>query len=63
MEETTTHRVKEAVAGAVEKAAEDPSGAYAVAELGKAYAAILDAESRQNAQSIGAKLLEEIKDL
>lgn len=63
MEETTTHRVKEAVAGAVEKAAEDPGGAYAVAELGKAYAAILDAEARRDASSIGAKLLEEINNL
>jgi hypothetical protein len=60
---TTTYRVKEAVAATIEKAAANPDGMYAVAELGQAYASILDAETRQNAASVGSKLLEELNNL
>lgn len=63
MEETTTHRVKEAVANTTEKAANNPEGMYAVAELGTAYAAILEAEAKENAANLGTKLIEEIKGL
>lgn len=63
MEETTTHRVKEAVASAVEKAAEDPSGAYAVAELGKAYAAITMAEMPANAAKEIGELFKQLEEI
>lgn len=66
MEEKTdalTCRVKKAVANAVEKAATEHDGMFAVAELGNAYAAILAAEAQANAAGMGAKLLEEINNL
>lgn len=58
-----TYRVKEAVADTIEKAAANPDGMFAVAELGNAYAAILEAEAKENAASLGTKLIAEIKDL
>lgn len=58
-----TYRVKEAVANTIEKAASNPEGRYAVAELGTAYAAILEAEAKENAANLGTKLIEEIKGL
>lgn len=59
-----TYRVKEAVANTIEKAASNPEGMYyAVAELGTAYAAILEAEAKENAANLGTKLIEEIKGL
>lgn len=58
-----TYRVKEAVANSIEKAAENPDGLFAVAELGTAYAAILEAEAKENAANLGTKLIEEIKGL
>lgn len=58
-----TYRVKEAVANTIEKAASNPAGMYAVAELGTAYAAILEAEAKENAANLGTKLIEEVKGL
>ena len=58
-----TYRVKEAVANTIEKAANNPEGMYAVAELGTAYAAILEAEAKENAANLSTKLIEEIKGL
>ena len=58
-----TYRVKEAVANTIEKAASNPEGMYAGAELGTAYAAILEAEAKENAANLGTKLIEEIKGL
>lgn len=58
-----TYRVKEAVASTIEKAANNPEGMYAVAKLGTAYAAILEAEAKENAANLGTKLIEEIKGL
>lgn len=58
-----TYRVKEAVANTIEEAANNPEGMYAVAELGTAYAAILEAEAKENAANLGTKLIEEIKGL
>ena len=58
-----TYRVKEAVANTIEKAMSNPEGMYAVAELGTAYAAILEAEAKENAANLGTKLVEEIKGL
>ena len=58
------YRVKEAVANTIEKAANNPEGMYyAVAELGTAYAAILEAEAKENAATLGTQLIEEIKGL
>ena len=50
-------------ANTIEKAASNPEGMYAVAELGTAYAAILEAEAKENAANLGTKLIEEIKGL
>ena len=58
-----TYRVKEAVANTIEKDASNPEGMYAVAELGTAYAAILEAEAKENAANLGTKQIEEIKGL
>ncbi len=58
-----TYRVKETVAYSIEKAAERPDGFFAVAELGTAYAAILEAEARGNAANLSTKLSEEINNL
>lgn len=58
-----TYRVKEAVANTIEKAASNPEGMYAVAELGTVYAAILEAEAKENAANLGTKLIEEVKGL
>ena len=58
-----TYRAEEAVANTIEKAASNPEGMYAVAELGTAYAAILEAEAKENAANLGTKLIEEIKGL
>ena len=58
-----TYRVKEAVANTIDKAASNPEGMYAVAELGTTYAAILEAEAKENAANLGTKLIEEIKGL
>lgn len=58
-----TYRVKEAVANTIEKAASNSEGMYAVAELGTAYAAILEVEAKENAANLGTKLIEEIKGL
>lgn len=65
MEETKslTYRVKEAVANTIENAASNPERMYAVAELGTAYAAILEAEAKENAANLGTKLIEEVKGL
>lgn len=57
---TLNDRAKEAVVTCMEHSQAEP---MAVAELGKGFAAILDAEARRDASSIGSKLLEEIKDL
>lgn len=57
---TLNDRAKEAVVTCMEHNQADPG---VVAELGKAYAAILDAEARRDASSIGSKLLEEINNL
>lgn len=63
-DKTLTYRVMEALANAIEKSAEaNADYMYATAELGNAYAAVLTAEAKENASSIGAKLLEEVKDL
>lgn len=51
------------MANTIEKAANNPEGMYAVAELGTAYAAILEAEAKENAANLGTKLIEEIKGL
>lgn len=58
-----TYRAKEAVVNTLEKAAGNPDGLFAVAELGNAYAAIVEAEAKENAANLGTKLIEEIKDL
>lgn len=65
MEETKTLtcRVKEALVGTIEEAAGHYDGMHAVADLGKAYAAVLEAEAKESAAGISAKLLEEIKNL
>lgn len=49
-----TYRVKEAEANTIEKAASNPEGMYAVAELGTAYA-ILEAEAKENAANLGTE--------
>lgn len=58
-----TTRVKKAVVNAIEKAATNPDGMFAVAELGNAYAAVLAAEAQASAAGVGTKLLEEINNL
>lgn len=58
-----TTRVKKAVANTIEKAATNPDGMFAVAELGNAYAAVLAAEAQASAAGVGTKLLEEINNL
>lgn len=60
---TLTYRAKEAVVNTMEKAAANSDGMFAVAELGNAYAAIVEAEAKENAANLGTKLIEEIKDL
>lgn len=59
-EKTLTDRAKEAVVTCMERNSAD---AESVAELGKAYAAIITADGMQIASSYGSKLLEEIKNL
>lgn len=57
---TLNDRAKEAVVTCMEASKDEPG---AVAELGKAYAAIITAEGMQGMSSYGAKLLDEIKNL
>lgn len=51
------------MANTIEKAATNPDGMFAVAELGNAYAAVLAAEAQASAAGVGTKLLEEINNL
>lgn len=62
MEETKslTYRAEEALVKAMEANEANP---MVMVDLARAYAAILEAEAKENAASLGANLIEEIKDL
>lgn len=59
-DKTLTDRAKEAVVTCMEHNQAEP---MAVAELGKAFAAIIEAEAKQSAMSISTELIDEIKNL
>lgn len=57
---TLNDRAKEAVVTCMEHSQAEPT---AVAELGKAFAAIIETEAKQSAMSISTELIDEIKNL
>lgn len=62
-DQTLTERAKTAIVSAMEKMEAKDDGEYILSELGNAYAAILEAEAKQDASNMGTKLLEELKNM
>ncbi len=62
-EQTLTERAKEAIVSSMEKEAARGYSNNEIAALSQTYAAILEAEAKQHASSVGTKLLEEVKSM